>query len=141
MSPSPSIALILGAGSNIGHHVGRAFSAKGYKVVSVARGLKEASSTSDQIHIQGDLSNPASIADLFAMVKTQVGYPSVVVYNGMKNTKIPLSPAQDFSLIFLKLLREPQTTPRTLLASLLVTSSATWLSIPVASLRLLSKPF
>ncbi|KAK9772816.1 putative Fungal-specific transcription factor domain-containing protein [Seiridium cardinale] len=81
MSPTPPIALILGAGSNVGHHVGRAFAAKGYRIVATARSVKEADSSSDQTYIQSDLSNPAAIAELFATVKTQLGHPSVVVYN------------------------------------------------------------
>lgn len=39
------VALFLGAGANVGHHVGQAFAAKGYKIALVARFLNEEGST------------------------------------------------------------------------------------------------
>jgi NAD(P)-dependent dehydrogenase (short-subunit alcohol dehydrogenase family) len=81
MSASP-IILILGSGANIGHHVARAFSAKGYKVALASRSLKAEDSTSDQLNIPTDLSDPESVASAFAKVKSSLGLPSVVVYNG-----------------------------------------------------------
>lgn len=45
MSSKHAVVLILGAGSNIGQNVARAFSSKGYKVALVARILKEADSS------------------------------------------------------------------------------------------------
>lgn len=84
-SGSP-VALILGAGANIGHSVGRAFAAKGYKIALVARSAKEEESTPDQLHIRGDFSDPASIVDIFTKVKAKLGSPYVVVYNGMMPT-------------------------------------------------------
>ena len=39
------VALILGAGANVGHHVGQAFAAKGYKITLVARSLNADDST------------------------------------------------------------------------------------------------
>ena len=88
-SPSP-IILILGSGANIGHHVARAFAAKGYKVALTSRKQKEANGedSKNQIHIASDLSDPESVAGVFSKVKSQLGHPpSVVVYNG----KSPLS--------------------------------------------------
>lgn len=82
MSNSSPIVLILGAGSNIGRHVARAFASKGYKTALVARSLKEADNTTDQINIPGDLSDPNFIASAFSKVKSSLGLPSVVVYNG-----------------------------------------------------------
>ncbi|KAK6073240.1 fungal specific transcription factor domain-containing protein [Seiridium cupressi] len=115
MSPTPPIALILGAGSNVGHHVGRAFAAKGYKIVATARSVKEADGSSDQIHVQSNLSNPAGVAELFATVKTQLGHPSVVIYNAaavtLNDPKNPFSVClSDFQRDFAEL---PESAART----------------------------
>lgn len=82
MPSSSPVVLILGAGSNIGHHVARAFSAKGYKVALASRRSREADNTPNQIHIPSDFSDPSSIANAFSKVKTLLGVPSVVIYNG-----------------------------------------------------------
>ena len=79
------VALILGAGANVGQNVGRAFAAKGYKVALAARGLKAEDSTQDQLHIQADFSDPSSISTIFEKVKSQFGLPHVVVYNGIES--------------------------------------------------------
>ncbi|KAK6067514.1 fungal specific transcription factor domain-containing protein [Seiridium cupressi] len=115
MSPTPPIALILVAGSNVGHHVGRAFAAKGYKIVATARSVKEADGSSDQIHVQSNLSNPAGVAELFATVKTQLGHPSVVIYNAaavtLNDPKNPFSVClSDFQRDFAEL---PESAART----------------------------
>ncbi|KAF7551806.1 hypothetical protein G7Z17_g4752 [Cylindrodendrum hubeiense] len=82
MSAAAPIVLILGAGPNIGQHVARAFVAKGYKAALVSRKLKEADSTSDQLNITGDLSDPNEVVRAFEKVKTVLGdHPSVVVHN------------------------------------------------------------
>ena len=79
-STSPVI-LILGSGPNIGRHVAQAFSAKGYKVALASRRLKE-ESTTDQVSISSDLSDPDAVIGVFAKVKASLGLPSVVIYNG-----------------------------------------------------------
>ncbi|KAM0342027.1 hypothetical protein ACHAPU_009755 [Fusarium lateritium] len=81
MSARTPVALILGAGSNVGDHVGRAFAAKGYKIALVARSAKDDDSASDKLFIRGDFSEPESIIDIFTKVKSQLGVPHVVVYN------------------------------------------------------------
>ncbi len=78
----PPVALILGAGSNIGSHVARVFAEKGYKVASASRKQVEENSTADQLCIQSDFTDPASVANAFANVTRVFGPPSVVVYNG-----------------------------------------------------------
>lgn len=83
MPANSPIALILGAGSNIGQHVATAFAAKGYKLALAARSLKEEDSTPNILHIQSDFSDPESVLKAFARVKSQFGLPSVVIYNGM----------------------------------------------------------
>ncbi|KAF4464531.1 short-chain dehydrogenase [Fusarium albosuccineum] len=95
MAPSSPVALILGAGSNVGQHVARAFAAKGYKIALTARSLKEEDSTPDQLHIRSDFSDPNSVVNVFTKVKSQLGAPGVVVYNAAASarhdTKNPLS--------------------------------------------------
>ena len=86
MSSKAPVILIFGAGPNVGQHVARAFSAKGYKVALASRSLKEEESTADQVHITSDVSDPESIAGVFSKVKASLGLPSVVVYNG----RVPL---------------------------------------------------
>lgn len=83
MSARAPVALILGAGSNVGDHVGRAFAAKGYKIALAARSVKEQDSTPDKLLIRGDFADPESITSIFTKVKSQLGVPHVVVYNGM----------------------------------------------------------
>lgn len=86
MTSTSPVALILGAGANVGQHVGRAFAAKGYRIALASRSLKEGDSSPSKLHIQGDFSDPASITEIFAKVKSQLGTPSVVVYNGIVST-------------------------------------------------------
>lgn len=80
-SVSPVI-LILGAGPRTGQHVARAFASKGYKVALASRNAKEEDSTTDQVNVSSDLSDPDSVTGVFSRVKKLVGLPSVVVYNG-----------------------------------------------------------
>ena len=82
MSTTP-VALILGAGANVGHNVGLAFAAKGYKIALAARSVKEEESTPDQLLVKGDFSDPSSMVSIFDKVKAKLGLPHVVVYNGM----------------------------------------------------------
>jgi NAD(P)-dependent dehydrogenase (short-subunit alcohol dehydrogenase family) len=78
------VALILGAGSNVGQAVARAFAAEGYRIALVARSApKDTTSTEGFMHIRGDLADPSSVAGIFAQVKAELGAPQVVVYNGV----------------------------------------------------------
>jgi NAD(P)-dependent dehydrogenase (short-subunit alcohol dehydrogenase family) len=92
-NPLSPVLLILGAGPRIGQSVANAFAAKGYRVAVAARSLSPENSTADKLFIKADLSDPASISDIFAKVKELFGPPSVVVYNGSSETlQSPLSP-------------------------------------------------
>jgi NAD(P)-dependent dehydrogenase (short-subunit alcohol dehydrogenase family) len=83
MSSTSPVVLILGAGSNIGHHVTRAFASKGYRVALAARKLKETDNTTDLINITSDFSDPKAVVGVFDKVKSSLGVPpSVVIYNG-----------------------------------------------------------
>ncbi|CAM1502584.1 Fc.00g073600.m01.CDS01 [Cosmosporella sp. VM-42] len=94
MPSNSPVALILGAGANIGQNVGRAFAAKGYKIALAARSLKEEDSTPDQLHIRSDFTDPDSVVSIFAKVKAELGAPYVVVYNAaavtLQDAKNPL---------------------------------------------------
>lgn len=81
MATSP-IALILGVGPNVGTEAAKVFASKGYKTVLAARSMKEEDSSDDQLRIKSDFSDPESISKVFAKVKSQLGPPHVVVYNG-----------------------------------------------------------
>ncbi|KAI9706234.1 MAG: hypothetical protein M1820_004809 [Bogoriella megaspora] len=102
MSSTSPIILILGSGPNIGYHVSEAFRAKGYKVALASRKLNEEESTTDQVHVSSDLSDPESVAGVFSRVKALLGLPSVVIYNAgaatINNEKEPLAlPLADFA--------------------------------------------
>ncbi|PNP55307.1 hypothetical protein THARTR1_04449 [Trichoderma harzianum] len=78
---SKGIALILGAGSNVGQALSSTFSQAGYKVALVSRSAKESSSAT-QVSIAADLTNPDAIPPIFASVRKALGAdPNVVVYN------------------------------------------------------------
>lgn len=79
---SDSVALILGAGPNIGRHVSRALTANGYKVALASRSRSLDENSPGQTGFQVDLSKPSSIPELFTKVKEALGTPSVVIYNG-----------------------------------------------------------
>ena len=83
MSKTSPIVLILGAGPNIGNAVAQAFASKGYRVALAARKATEANNTADKIHIQSDFTDSSSVVNTFSKVKSLLGIPSVVVYNGM----------------------------------------------------------
>lgn len=88
MTRTSRIALILGAGPNIGSQVAKKFADDGYQVALASR--KATAAVEDNpmyLHIQGDLSQPDSVPDIFAQVRRLAGEPSVVVYNG-KNIQI-----------------------------------------------------
>lgn len=82
MASTAPVALILGSGPNVGLHVAKSLSAKGYKIATVSRTAKTHDGEPDQAKFEADLSQPGSIADVFAKVRATVGIPSVVIYNG-----------------------------------------------------------
>ncbi|KAL7906235.1 hypothetical protein GGI35DRAFT_459121 [Trichoderma velutinum] len=78
---SKGIALILGAGSNVGQALSSTFSQAGYKVALVSRSAKESSSATE-VSIAADLTNPDSIPPIFDSVRKSLGAdPNVVIYN------------------------------------------------------------
>ena len=87
------VALIIGAGPNIGQSVARKFASNGYKVGLAARSVKEADSTDSQLNIPSDFTKTEHVVKAFDQVKKMFGIPSVVVYNGESGVQIMISPA------------------------------------------------
>ncbi|TKA41294.1 hypothetical protein B0A54_06196 [Friedmanniomyces endolithicus] len=76
------VALILGAGPNIGGAVAAKFAADGYQIALAARSFS--TGISDQtgfLGIQADLSDPQVVKSVFRTTVQQFGPPSVVVFN------------------------------------------------------------
>lgn len=76
------IALIIGAGPNVGLSCARTFSANGYQVLVSSRRASKDGDLQKYPHFATDLTRPASVVDLFNEVKKAAGTPSVVIYNG-----------------------------------------------------------
>lgn len=77
-----NVALILGYGPTVGASSARAFAAKGYKIAIVSRTKKDSESEKDYLRLQADLSDPSSVEGIFSKVISELGHPSVVIYNG-----------------------------------------------------------
>lgn len=82
MAAKSPVALIIGAGPNIGQSVARKFASKGYRVGLAARSVKESDSTDSQLNIPSDFSKTEDVVKAFDRVRKTFGIPSVVVYNG-----------------------------------------------------------
>jgi NAD(P)-dependent dehydrogenase (short-subunit alcohol dehydrogenase family) len=76
-----SVALIFGAGSNVGASVAKAFLAEGYKVALASRSQNPETSTETELHIPTDCSDTDSVLSAFAKTKSEFGVPNVVIYN------------------------------------------------------------
>ncbi len=80
---SSRIILILGAGPNIGLHVAQKFAQNGFKVAIAGRSIKPEVSKNADLSIKADFSTPASVKPIFEEVKSKLGLPNVVIYNGL----------------------------------------------------------
>ncbi|KAJ4003628.1 hypothetical protein NW752_011053 [Fusarium irregulare] len=76
-----SVALIFGAGSNVGSSVANGLLTKGYKVALASRSQDPETSTETELHIPTDCSDTSSVLEAFAKTKSTFGVPNVVVYN------------------------------------------------------------
>ncbi|KAF3076712.1 hypothetical protein CFAM422_001828 [Trichoderma lentiforme] len=83
------VALILGYGPRVGSDVAEAFAAQGYKVAVVSRSKKEVKL--EYLQLQADFSDPSSIEGVFTKVISELGHPSVVVYNASSFSLDPSS--------------------------------------------------
>ena len=87
---SSPVALIFGAGKNIGANVAKSLAANGYKVALASRTSQHGLSDSQYMFTNCDLADPSSVEKVFETVREKLGHPSVVVYNGMRNWCPPL---------------------------------------------------
>ena len=77
---SKPIAIIFGAGKNVGAAASTAFADKGYRVVLVARTINT-TYNDDEMFLVADLSKSGTVCDVFAKVRQSWGEPSLVLYN------------------------------------------------------------
>lgn len=89
MAKSGRVALILGSGPNVGSHVAQHFASAGYKVAVVSRSGKHPDPSTVDLTITADLVDPSAVQNAFEEVRTKLGEPSLVNYNGKA---VPLSP-------------------------------------------------
>ncbi|KUJ22706.1 NAD(P)-binding protein [Mollisia scopiformis] len=82
---SSKLILVLGAGPRVGLNVVKKFADNGYKTVGVSRNPGEELSKVADLALSADFSKHESIKTIFDEVKSKVGVPNVVVYNGAAN--------------------------------------------------------
>ncbi|KAK4501032.1 hypothetical protein PRZ48_006838 [Zasmidium cellare] len=75
------IAVLLGAGANIGAATIQTFKANGYKVAYASRSASNSKASDNDLAIQCDFAKPSSVSTLFETVRKTWGEPSVVIYN------------------------------------------------------------
>lgn len=94
-STASRVAIIFGAGSNIGASLAKGFLDAGYRVATVSRspggGGSGGAATPDLFHIQADLSDPSAAPAALTRVTRSAGwpFPSVVVWNAASLTPPP----------------------------------------------------
>ena len=79
---SKLVALIIGAGPNVGLSVAKALAAQNYKVAIGSRNPKS-DAGSDFYSFAVDVTQPESVKKAFEDVTKALGPPNVVVFNGM----------------------------------------------------------
>ncbi|KAF1841391.1 NAD(P)-binding protein [Cucurbitaria berberidis CBS 394.84] len=90
MAPPTLVALILGAGPNIGSSVASKFASAGYKIAIASRSGGQTGGNNGYLSLKADFSKPDSIPALFDAVKSEFNTaPSVVVYNAAGLTPPP----------------------------------------------------
>ncbi|KFG82205.1 hypothetical protein MANI_004268 [Metarhizium anisopliae] len=81
-SQKKGIALVLGAGPNIGQALARTFTNAEYKVVLVSRSAPNEGIEQDGfLRIGADLTKPECVSTIFSTVRQKLGDPNIVVYN------------------------------------------------------------
>jgi len=91
MSPGENarVAIVVGVGAGLGAALARRF-AQGYRVALVARSAEVTGSVAEEIRaaggvgltIQSDATMPAQVAAAYERVRSALGVPEVLVYNG-----------------------------------------------------------
>ena len=82
MESQNRVALILGAGPNVGMATASKFANSGYKVTAAARSLSSGLSEDGMLNIRADLSDPRAILQCFQQTKETFGIPNILIYNG-----------------------------------------------------------
>lgn len=75
------IAIVFGAGRNIGLHSVEKFKSEGFKVARISRSVKE-QELDGVLSIPCDLTQPTQVSGVFDKVRKTWGEPSVIIYNG-----------------------------------------------------------
>ncbi|KAK5705302.1 hypothetical protein LTR97_002420 [Elasticomyces elasticus] len=76
------VALILGAGPNLGQSIAAKFAANGYRVAVAARRVSDGVSNGTGFFgMKANLSNPETVRQVFQTTTKELGPPNVVVYN------------------------------------------------------------
>lgn len=84
---APPVLLLFGAGANVGLSVLQKFRSEGYKVAGVSRNPSDELKQAADKAIAADLSQDTEqIARIFEEVTTDLGAPTVVVYNGTSSS-------------------------------------------------------
>ena len=81
------VALIFGAGPNVGANVAQALSRNGYKVAVASRNLRSNLPADEYLQLRCDLGDSAAIVRAFETTREKLGRPSVVIYNGTLSAK------------------------------------------------------
>jgi NAD(P)-dependent dehydrogenase (short-subunit alcohol dehydrogenase family) len=93
MTSQQPVALIFGAGANIGAALAQRFSGAGYRVATVSRKAADPPVPSPDgatLAVRADLSDPAQIPQVFDAVRQTWGiFPSVVIWNVANLTASP----------------------------------------------------
>jgi NAD(P)-dependent dehydrogenase (short-subunit alcohol dehydrogenase family) len=86
----PRVALILGAGPNIGTSVAAKFASTGFKVAIASRSGTGSKNADGYLSVKADFTKPETIPAVFDAVKAEFNTaPSVVVYNAAALTNPP----------------------------------------------------
>ncbi|KAK7046536.1 hypothetical protein R3P38DRAFT_2874273 [Favolaschia claudopus] len=100
---SSLVALIIGAGKNVGEHTAAALKAKGYRVAFGSRNpVVEDVKKNGYFPVTVNVESPESVKHAFAQVNKELGPPSVVIFNAATFVPTPVSddplslPLEDF---------------------------------------------
>jgi NAD(P)-dependent dehydrogenase (short-subunit alcohol dehydrogenase family) len=76
------VAFILGGGPRIGHAVAEKLASQGYSVALGRRNVHPSVDIKNVMSVTVDVASIRSVETAFAQVRTKLGIPEVVVYNG-----------------------------------------------------------
>ena len=82
MEDHSRVVLVLGSGPNLGKALASTFAGSGYKIALAARSLSNGVTEEGYLNIQGDLSDPQVMPQVFQKTAETFGHPNIVVYNG-----------------------------------------------------------